>query len=103
MNPVANSINGDGVLTQHYIDSNGVMHERMTADISNLLKQNKLKRDYTDGYTDSRDMRQLAELDMLTVFKLKSEHNIDVWNPDDMPRLKKWLKENPAFMTVNKI
>ena len=102
MKYLGRELNNEGMFVDSYYD-NGVIHERTSADISSLLEHNKYLRNNTDGFTKERDMRHIAELDMITVAKLKAEHNIDVFNNDDMPRLKKWLKENSAFMTVNKI
>jgi hypothetical protein len=98
-------INQDGVFEDsYYDDSTNKIHVKQVANISDLLERNKYERDYSNnGFTKERDMRKIAELDMLTVQKLKTEHNIDVFNNDDMPRLKQWLKENRGFMTVNKI
>ena len=98
---ISRSINADGVIEeQHLLD--GKLHVSRKADISDLLERNKAERNQSNnGFTKEGDMRKIAELDMLTVYKLKEDYNIDVFNNDDMPRLKKWLKENKAFATVN--
>ena len=101
MKKLGSSITKDGIITHNFTDGERI-YERNVLDITSLLEENKRKRNESNnGFTDDRGLRHIAELDMVTVHKLKVEHNIDVFNNDDMPRLKKWLKEHPAFMTVN--
>lgn len=102
MKHMGTTVNEDGIITKTYYDaSTETFKDRMSVDLSDLMERNKYERNYSDnGFTKERDMRKIAELDMLTVYKLKSEHNIDVFNNDDMPRLKKWLNENSGFKTV---
>lgn len=74
------------------------------ANIEWLIDQNKRKIDSgVNGFNQSGNIRQIAELDMDTVVRLKTEHGIDVWNPDHMDALKKWLRnpENKYFRTVH--
>jgi hypothetical protein len=102
MKHMGTSINEDGIVTKTYYDAaTDSFRDRMAVDLSDLMERNKYERNYSNnGFTKEGDMRKIAELDMLTVYKLKSEHNIDVFNNDDMPRLKKWLNENIGFKTV---
>lgn len=90
-----------GIKTDTFFDGTNLI-EHETSDLSQLLENNKrLRNNGTNGFTKERDLRHIAELDMLTVMKLRKELNIDVFNPDDMPRLKQWLRSNPAFLTVD--
>lgn len=101
MKHMGTTVNAEGIVTKSYYD-NGLIRERSFADISDLLERNLYERNNSNnGFTKEGDMRKIAELDMLTVHRLKTEFNIDVFNNEDMPRLKKWLKDNRAFMTVN--
>ena len=96
-------VNEDGIVTKTYYDAQTeTFKDRMSVDLSDLMERNKYERNYSDnGFTKEGDMRKIAELDMLTVYKLKSEHHIDVFNNDDMPRLKAWLRNNRGFTTVS--
>lgn len=93
----------NGIVEDSYFDSStNQMHTRTSMDLSSLFERNLYERNNgNNGFTTEGDMRKIAELDMVTVMRLKSEFNIDVFNNDDTPRLKKWLKENNKFMTVN--
>lgn len=102
MRHLGREYNHGGVIEDNYSDGNGIIHVRQQVDLSNLFESNNDDKKYgNNGFTKEGDMRKIAEIDMLTVYKLKTELNIDVFNNDDLPRLKKWLKENNKFMTVN--
>lgn len=97
------TVNPDGIITNTYYDAaSETFVDRMSADLSDLMERNKYERNNSDnGFTKERGMRKIAELDMLTVLKLKQDFNIDVYNNDDMPRLKAWLRDNRGFTTVS--
>jgi len=103
MKLMGTTINDDGIITKTYYDqSTATFTDSMSVDLKDLMVRNQYERNSSsNGFTKEGDMRKIAELDMLTVHKLKSEFNIDVFNNDDMPRLKRWLKDNRGFMTVN--
>lgn len=103
MKQLGTEISHDGIIEKSYFDDvTGNIHTRHSVDLTNLFEQNKYERiNGNNGFTKERDMRKIAELDMVTVMRLKNEFNIDVFNNDDMPRLKKWLKEHRNFMTVD--
>jgi hypothetical protein len=103
MKLMGTTMNEDGIITKTYYDpSTETFTDRMSTDLTDLMERNKYERNNSNnGFTKEGDMRKIAELDMLTVYRLKSEFNIDVFNNDDMPRLKRWLKDNRGFTTVN--
>lgn len=91
-----------GVNEHTFFDSGtGNIHTRSIVDLTNLFDKNQYEKNHgNNGFTKEGDMRKIAEIDMVTVMRLKTEFNIDVYKNEDMPRLKKWLKENNKFMTV---
>lgn len=95
----------NGVIELNYFDAdtgNLVVHTKY--DATQLMERQKQKRNSGfNGYTNSRDFREIAEIDDVTIYKLLVEHNIDVNKKEDMPRLKKWLKErdNKGFLSVD--
>ena len=95
-----------GVGEELYYDADtDLFYENKIVDISGLMANNQILRNNTNGFSHDkeRSMRHIAELDMVTVSKLKLEHNIDVFNKDDMPRLKQWLRDrdNRGFVTCS--
>lgn len=96
----------DGTINRYfYDDETDALIVNSTFQNTNLLiEQNKQARNYgNNGFNKSRSMRKIAELDPVTIHKLLVEHHIDVYNQEDMPRLKKWLRDrdNRAFVTVD--
>lgn len=84
----------------------GKLVNHLQADITSLIEKNQQAYNSgNNGFTKERNMRQLAELDMVTVQRLLVEHGIDVFSPDPdhMKRLKKWLKDpaNKHFRTAH--
>lgn len=80
--------------------------EHFSSDITKLIERNKDKQKYSNSIlsNDSNtNLREIAELDHVTYLRLISEHNIDVFNPYDLSKFKKWLNkpENKYFKTVN--
>jgi hypothetical protein len=86
----------------------GKLIDHVSADITALIEKNKYKQNNESSLlslsnSQGANYKQVAELDMVTVHRLLSEYNIDVFNPDHMPRLKKWLNlsDNKFFKTTN--
>ncbi|MGJ0430871.1 hypothetical protein [Methylobacter sp.] len=99
------TVNQDGVIEEaHYDYSTGILHLRNAVDLSGLMEHNlQLRNSENNGFTRDRGLRHIAELDMVTVEKLLTEHGIDVFNPEHMPRLKMWLRDrdNRGFVTCS--
>lgn len=93
----------NGIQENTFFDSNtGNIHTRHVMDLTDLFERNQYeKNNSNNGFTKEGDMRKIAELDMVTVMRLKNEFNIDVFNQEDTPRLKQWLKQHNKFMTVS--
>lgn len=93
-----------GVIEKIYHDpETDTLTVNTSVDVTKLLEKNNQERlSSNNGFTQSRDFRKIAELDMATVHRLLIEHNIDVNKPEDMPRLKQWLRDrdNRNFTTV---
>ncbi len=88
-----------------YNSDTGMMYENKVADLTTLMDHNAILRNNTNGFSHDKDrsFRHIAEIDMVTVQKLLLEHNIDVFNKDDMPRLKQWLRDrdNRGFVVCS--
>lgn len=98
-------ITPEGTIHDYYYDTDrdGVV-VNSSYNVDKLFEQNLQSRNSgTNGFNKERDVRKIAELDSVTIHKLLVEHNIDVFNKDDMPALKKWLRqsENSKFRTVH--
>jgi len=87
-----------------YNESTGDILTRTNYDASALLEHTKrLRNSGTNGFNKDKSMRKIAELDQATILMLLKDHHIDVFDAEDMPRLKAWLRkpENAYYRTVD--
>ena len=54
---------------------------------------NKAAANARDGYSPTRDLREVAEIPMVVALKWKEERGIDVFNRDHWPAVKKLLRD----------
>lgn len=95
-----------GVVEQFYADHNGNYATRNVINNDALIEQNLQERNSgTNGFSKTRNLRKIAEIDIITQMKLLTDHNIDLarWNIDDQTNFKKWLaqSDNAYFRTYN--
>ena len=97
-------INANGSVDNYFYDAErDAIVVNTECNVTALLdKNNQERNDGSNGYTASRDLRKIAEIDAVTILRLLTDFNIDVYNKEDMPRLKKWLRDrdNRGFTTV---
>ena len=94
--------------TYHHFDhSTGKTHIETVQDVQSYLKRNKeLQR---DGRGQARgrkmDFMHIATIPNAVIMKIKKEHNIDVFEKDELPKLERLLQssEYQYLRTVDKI
>jgi hypothetical protein len=97
--------NWNGSVDYYYWDPDTgevVVHTAFEAD--RLLDQNKaLRNSGTNGFSSSRDGRQIAEIDPVSYLRFRKEMHVDENPKDEMKLLKVWLRrpENAHFRTVD--
>lgn len=96
-------LSAGGVDEYYYDDETGNLIVHSFTNNTALMEKNKISRDNTNGFNKTKTMREIADIDLVTCHRLLVEHNIDVNNPEDMPRLKAWLRErdNRGFVTCS--
>ena len=62
-------------------------------DVEPLLEVNKAAANAGDGYSPSRELRQVAEIPMVVALKWKEERGIDVFDRDHWASVKKLLRD----------
>lgn len=94
--------------TYHHFDhSSGKTHIETVQDVQAYLKRNKALQ--SDGRAQSRgrkmDFMHIATIPNAVIMKIKKDHNIDVFNKDDLPKLERLLQssEYRYLRTVDKI
>jgi len=97
---------GTGAIDETYVDNNGNVTDRSIINNDALMEQNLQDRlADNNGFSQSRNLRKIAEIDAVTQLKLLNEHNIDFnrWNYEDQTAFKKWLKQpdNAYFRTYS--
>lgn len=95
-----------GAVKSTHVSEDGTVTQSSVIDLSHLLDKNKDDRNAgTNGFSQSRNMRKIAEIDVVTQLKLLKDHNIDMsrWNEEDQKRFKQWLSqsENAYFRTYS--
>jgi hypothetical protein len=95
-----------GAVKSTYASEDGTVTQRSVIDLSHLLDKNKEDRNAgNNGFSQSHNLRKIAEIDPVTQLKLLKDHNIDMcrWNEEDQKRFKKWLSqsENAYFRTYS--
>jgi len=86
-----------GISTWHHFDNGtGKTWIESTQDVSRIIERNKrLQND--SSYSDrgrKNDMLHLATIPNNVIMKIKQDHNIDVFNKDDLKKLEKLLQSS---------
>lgn len=94
-----------GAVEQTYFDE-GRLIERHVIDNGLLIEQNLQERlQGNNGFSNEGNLRKIAEIDVVTQLKLKTEFDIDMnrWNYQDKAKFKAWLRnpDNRAFRTYS--
>lgn len=90
-----------------YDHQSGKTHIQTEQDVSGYLKRNKALQ--SSGYDQAQSKRtgwkRIASIPNTVIMQIKKEHNIDVFNQDDLPKLEKLLQSNEFkyLRTVDRI
>ncbi len=84
----------DGIVEWLHFDSaTGAFAIERVQDVEPVLEANKAAANAGDGYSPSRELREVAEIPMVVALKWKEERGIDVFNRDHWPAVKKLLRD----------
>jgi len=81
----------------HIDEAGNVTVETVIDDISDILDANQVRRDGLFGFEKSDGMRPLADIDLVTVCRWKTE-GVDIFNPDDEKKVRAKLREESKFV-----
>ena len=80
----------DGVQSFAHVDeTTGAITVENRVDVDPLLDQNTRLANDWDGYSASREMRVLADIDMVTIQKWLVEENLDIFQFNKDPEVKR--------------
>ena len=84
----------DGIVEWlHFDAATGAFAIERVQDVEPVLEANKAAASTGDGYSPSRELRQVAEIPMVVALKWKEERGIDVFNRDHWQAVKKLLRD----------
>lgn len=82
------------IATRFVEDGDGSLIVHREADVEPLLEANKALAASGDGYTPSRELRRAASIPLAIVEKWKNELGVDVFDPNDMPKVRQLLNSS---------
>ena len=83
-----------GISHHIHFDDDGTMITSAVQDTTAILDRNKAMATHNDGYTPSREMRRVASLPLILVYKWLHEEGWDAFNPKHADRLARKLNSN---------
>ena len=84
----------DGIVEWLHFDAgSGAFAIERVQDVEPVLEANKAAANAGDGYSASRELRQVAEIPMVVALRWKEERGIDLFNRDHWPAVKKLLRD----------
>ena len=84
----------DGIVEWlHFDAASGAFAIERVQDVEPVLEANKAAANASDGYSPSREMREVAEIPMVVALKWKEERGIDIFNRDHWPAVKQLLSD----------
>ena len=93
----------DGSLNEIFYDeSTNKIITNTTMQLDNLFEYTKEKRNQgNNGFTKSREYRQIGEIPMTEYLNILKEFNIQPGDPDEPKHIRNWLRrpENAYFRT----
>jgi len=75
----------NGVVEDVHIDDSGQVHQVHTQDITQILEDNKRKRNETNDwmkFDPKQNLQQVLDLSMTDCVRIKNEHGIDILGND---------------------
>jgi hypothetical protein len=95
----------DGVVEWfHYDEETGAIAIEHVQDVEPLLAANRARAQDSDGFSPSRELREIAEIPPVIVLKWLNELGIDLFDRNHWPAVKrllrdpdwKWLRTSPG-------
>lgn len=74
-------------------DSDGRMLTSATQDTTAVLDRNQAMFNENDGYTPSREMRRVASIPLILIYKWRHEEGWDAFNPQHADKLAQKLND----------
>lgn len=93
-------------LFEHFDHTNNTLYKQYVEDVEPVLEENALIRNAgTNGFSPSRNFRKIASIPLIIVEKVLREKGINLMenSPEAQRYLRKFLRRNPKFMTVDKL
>ena len=91
----------------HFDKATHKLHVTRSEDIEPLLEENTYARNHqgNNGFGKSRNWRKIGSIPMIIVEKMLREHGVNILDgsPEAEKYVKKFLNNNRAFRTVDKI
>lgn len=92
----------NGITEDTHFTNDGGMHQTFTQDITQLLEDNKNKRNATSDwvkYDPKQDYHQVLDLSMTDAMKIKQEHGVDILGDNvDFKYLFKLIETHYPYM-----
>jgi hypothetical protein len=82
-----------GIEHRIYFEDDGTMITSASQDCTAILDLNKAMATENDGYTPSREMRRVASIPLILIYKWRTEEGWDAFNPKHADRLARKLND----------
>jgi hypothetical protein len=77
----------------HFDEATGRIAIEHIQDTAPVIEANKRAANDRDGFSPSRELREVAEIPMVIALKWKHELGVDVFNRDHWPAVKRLLRD----------